>query len=56
MLLSLKLRLDREAMAARPGDGSSLVSADCTLRIAQGQMLVSGEINKTRSSVDKDKP
>ena len=46
MLLSLKLRLDREAMSARLGDGSSLLNADCTLRIAQGQHLVSGEINK----------
>ena len=51
MLLSLKLRLDREAMLARPGtgDGSSLISVDCTLSIAQGQMPVSREINKDKA-------
>ena len=53
MLLSLKLRLDREEMSvARPGTGSSLVNVDCTLSIAQGQMMVSRDINKDKAEIN----
>ena len=55
MLLSLKLRLDREEMSvARPGtgNGSSLVNVDCTLSIAQGQMMVSRDINKDKAEIN----
>ena len=54
MLLSLKLRLDREEMTARPGtgNGSSLVNVDCTLSIAQGQMMVSRYINKDKAEIN----
>ena len=38
-------------MSARPGtgNGSSLVNVDCTLSIAQGQMMVSRDINEDKA-------